>query len=170
MRPFETFAALRAYQLIMVRATPTGRPSPFSPLARAVMDSFGEGVVIFDSEGLVIYANARARALIDTLGGDGTSEARELMPILARLGGRIAPLRAGSLTFGEAVYLPLEEASPSLADRERRAIVHTLNQTDWKLAEAARLLGISRTTLWRRLKRYGLHRDKRGKWATYQSA
>ncbi len=154
----------------MVRLSPTGKTSPFSPLARAVMDSFGEGVVVFDSEGQMIYANVHARASIDTLDGDGSGDARELMPLLARLGGRIAPLRAGALTLGEAVYLPLEEASPSLADREQQAIVHTLKQTDWKLAEAARLLGISRTTLWRRLKRYGLHRDKRGKWAAYQSA
>ena len=134
------------------------------------MDSFGEGVVVFDSEGQVTYANQRAKSLIETLDGDGTGNAHDLMPLLARLGGRIAPLRAGSLSLGEAVYLPADEGAPSLADRERHAIVNTLNQTDWKLAEAARLLGISRTTLWRRLKRYGLHRDKRGKWATYQSA
>jgi len=134
------------------------------------MDSFGEGVVVFDADGFVTYANRRAQALLDTLDGEGGGRASELLPILARLGGRISPLRAGSLTLGEAVYLPAEEGSPSLADREKHAIVNTLNQTDWRLAEAARLLGISRTTLWRRLKRYGLHRDKRGNWAAYQSA
>ena len=129
------------------------------------MDAFGEGVVVFDADGKLTYANERAKSLLDTIDGDGNGRAQQLMPILARLGGRIAPLRAGTLSLGEAVYLPAQDGSPSLADRERHAIVNTLNQTDWKLAEAARVLGISRTTLWRRLRRYGLHRDKRGNWA-----
>ena len=40
-------------------------PSAFSPLARAVMDSVNEGVVIFDQQGRVLYANAAARRTID---------------------------------------------------------------------------------------------------------
>jgi len=36
--------------------------------------------------------------------------------------------------------------------RERDAIHETLRQTDGRLAQAARRLGISRTTLWRRLR------------------
>ena len=69
------------------------------------------------------------------------------------------------MTVGEAVYLPVESGPKSLADQERQAIVDTLDKTGWRLAESARLLGISRTTLWRRLKAYGLHRDGRGRWA-----
>ena len=65
---------------------------------------------------------------------------------------------------GEAVYLPAENGPSSLVDRERQAIVDTLEKTAWRLAELARLLGISRTTLWRRLKKYGLDRDRRGNW------
>jgi len=66
------------------------------------------------------------------------------------------------------VYIPSKEGPPSLAEQERRAIVQTLDQTEWRLAETARLLGISRTTLLRRLKTYGLHRDKRGTWSNEQ--
>jgi DNA-binding NtrC family response regulator len=141
------------------------RASVFSPLAKAVLDSFSEGVVVFDPEGQVAYANGHARAVIESLSnGEVRETAETLMPKLARLGGRVAPLRVGSLTVGEAVYLPAEKGPSSLADRERQAILDTLEKTGWRLAESARLLGISRTTLWRRLKAYGLDRDRRNGW------
>ena len=140
------------------------RASVFSPLAKAVLDSFDEGVVVFDPEGRVTYANGQAQRVLESLGNGGPERAEELMPRLARLGARIAPLRVGSLTVGEAVYLPVQPGPKSLADRERQAIVDTLEKTRWRLAETARMLGISRTTLWRRLKAYGLHRDERGGW------
>ncbi len=44
----------------------------------------------------------------------------------------------------------------TLLKRERQAITATLQDTSGKLAETARRLGISRTTLWRRLKSYGM--------------
>ena len=128
------------------------------------MDSFAEAVVVFDNDGNVTYTNGPGRLLVESL-GNGENKAETLMPILARSGGRVAPLRAGTLTLGEAVYVPAREAPTSLADRERQAIVDTLDKTDWRLAETARVLGISRTTLWRRLKSYDLHRDQRGRWA-----
>jgi hypothetical protein len=78
------------------------RASPFSPLARAVMDSFAEAVIVFDSDGRVAYTNGRGRGVLDTVGGTMGDEARTLMPVLARLGGRIAPLRVGALTVGDA--------------------------------------------------------------------
>lgn len=128
------------------------------------MDAFGEGVVIFDAEGHLVFASRRARTAIESGSSVPAEDAEHLMPILARLGGRITPIRVGSMTVGEAVYLPGEESSRSLADQEKRAIVKTLDRTQGRLAETARLLGISRTTLWRRLKTYGLDRDRRGRW------
>jgi transcriptional regulator of acetoin/glycerol metabolism len=81
------------------------------------------------------------------------------------MGGRLRPLRVGALELGEAMFIPGIDGPATLADRERDAIVRTLDAHSWKLAETAKSLGISRTTLWRRLKAYGLHRDGRSRWA-----
>lgn len=120
----------------------------FSPLARAVIDTVGDGIVVFDSQGRVLYANAAARRVMDGQNGDVRNR-------LQTLGARFAALKSGSQPIGEAAILA--SAGPqTLADRERQAILETLQETSGKLAETARRLGISRTTLWRRLKAYGL--------------
>ena len=80
------------------------------------------------------------------------------------MGGRLAPIRVGSLELGEAIFLPRREGPTTLAEREKDAIVRSLEAHNWRLAETAKTLGISRTTLWRRLRAYGLHRDGRTKW------
>ena len=149
--------------------TKTPTPSVFSPLAKALLDGFSEGVVVFDRDGKVLYANSQARSqLADQF--DLSTGADELMPRLAALGGRVRPLRAGTLDMGEAMFLPAIEGPTTLADREKEAIVRTLDHHEWRLAETAKALGISRTTLWRRLRAYGLHRDGRSKWAPTSSS
>ncbi|HEX7918661.1 MAG TPA: helix-turn-helix domain-containing protein [Gemmatimonadales bacterium] len=148
--------------------TKTPTPSVFSPLAKALLDGFSEGVVVFDRDGKVLYANSQARSqLADQF--DLSTGADELMPRLAALGGRVRPLRAGTLDLGEAMFLPAIEGPTTLADREKEAIVRTLDHHEWRLAETAKALGISRTTLWRRLRAYGLHRDGRTQWAPTSS-
>ncbi|HXF96370.1 MAG TPA: helix-turn-helix domain-containing protein [Gemmatimonadales bacterium] len=119
------------------------------------MDALPAGVVVFDPAGRVVYANAPARGALGPLGDD------DLRARLVALGARPTPLRAGPEPLGEAVFLPAANGSATLAERERQAIVETLEATRWRLAEAARRLGISRTTLWRRLKAYGLSREGR---------
>jgi PAS domain S-box-containing protein len=42
------------------------------------------------------------------------------------------------------------------------AVLESLNKTDWNKAKAARLLGIDRVTLYRKIKRYGLVREPLG--------
>lgn len=130
-------------------------PAPaFSPLARAVIDSVGEGIAVFDAQGRLLYANSAARRAIEGHNGDVKNR-------LQSLGARFAPLKNGSQPIGEAAILT-PAVGQTLADRERQAIVETLEDTNGKLAESARRLGISRTTLWRRLKAYGLDNFRAG--------
>jgi len=138
-----------------------------SPLARAVMDSFAEGVVVFDQQGQLLYMNQLAESAVQSLFREELPcSARDLMPQFAEVGARVAALRDGNEDIGEAVYLPVGDAAEhTLAERERQAILETLEATGWRLAASARRLGISRTTLWRRLKEYGLQKDGRGRWS-----
>lgn len=139
----------------------TPLPSVFSPLAKALLDAFREAVIVFDPAGKVIYANTQAREM----GLDLSRPAGDLMPELAQLGGRLRPLKVGTLDLGEAMFMESKESASTLAEKEKEAIVQALDAHAWRLAETAKSLGISRTTLWRRLRAYGLHRDGRSKWA-----
>src|SRR5438876_10031227 len=130
--------------------SPTGNmPATFSPLVRAVIDSVTEGVVIFDQQGRLLYANTSARRVIDGQNGDVRNR-------LQSLGARFAPLKNGTQSLGEAAILPPTGAL-TLAERERQAITDTLQDTSGKLAETERRLGLSRTTLGRRLTSYWMH-------------
>ena len=138
------------------KTSPLPALASLAPLAQAVVESFGHGVVVFDTYGRIIYANGLARRMAGVEGDGGTQRADTLRPRLLALGGRVSPLRAGGVNLGEVIFLPGGDQPRTLADRERQAIVDTLQGTRGKLAETARRLGISRTTLWRRLKAYGL--------------
>jgi transcriptional regulator of acetoin/glycerol metabolism len=112
--------------------------------------------VLFDPDGRIIYANAPGQDVLERISSGGVLNTKVLLPHLGRLGGRIERVTAGTVPVGHAVYVPLEKPDTTLADRERRAIVETLNATGWRLTETARRLGISRTTLWRRLRLWGI--------------
>jgi len=146
---------------MIAQSDPTAPLAPaLSPLARGVLDACTEGVVVFDQVGRVAYANQRAHEMLGENGELARESADRLRPKLSALGGRMVRLRTGSLSLGEAVFLPSRQDPSTLAQREREAILETLEASRWKLSEAARRLGISRTTLWRRLKSYGFHRDE----------
>ena len=137
-------------------------PLGFAPLGQAVMETFGEGVVIIDSYGRMLYANQRARRTLDALPDGASHRGENLRERLVAFGGRVRTLKQGSLDLGEVVFLPERGDSSTLAERERQAILDTLQVTHGKLAETARRLGISRTTLWRRLRAYGLRPNGHG--------
>ncbi len=128
-----------------------------TPLAGAVMEAITGGIVVFDTAGQVVYANAAARRAVGGGGMGGMNGTAGRAQLLA-LGGRSTRLRSGAQDLGEVIFLAAGEDDRTLAERERRAILDTLEVTEGKLVEAARRLGISRTTLWRRLKAYGLDR------------
>lgn len=142
-------------------------PTAFTPLVRAVLDTVNEGVVVFDSRGNLVYANQSGRSLIDQLGAPVRNDDGALRAFLLRQGARLAPIRVGDSTLGEAACLSDQDPSiGTLAERERQAILETLESTGWKLTESAKRLGISRTTLWRRLKAYGLTRERQRAWSS----
>jgi transcriptional regulator of acetoin/glycerol metabolism len=119
-------------------------------VGRAVLESLDQGIAVFDARGRLLFANPVARRALAGSNGDAPEQQRAL---LARHG-RAVVLRDGETALGEAVFL-VGDSAPTLAEQERQAILGALAATGGRLAEAARRLGISRTTLWRRLRAYG---------------
>ncbi len=56
---------------------------------------------------------------------------------------------------------PREQPLASLRDVERRHIERVLEEVRWNQRRAARILGISRWSLGRRLRKYAMHRPGR---------
>jgi two-component system response regulator HydG len=137
-----------------------------TPFAKSILDSFTEPALVFDTVGRLVFANQAARqSLATTANLDNGVSAPQLLTRLAPMSPTVKPLWVGETKMGEIVVLPRSQAPDTLAERERKAIIDTLNATGWRLTAAARRLGISRTTLWRRLKRYGHNRDGRSRWS-----
>jgi transcriptional regulator with PAS, ATPase and Fis domain len=67
----------------------------------------------------------------------------------------LPPHVAGGVALGPAPGLEREQ---TLAEAERVHIIQTLERCGWNHSRAAETLGIGRTTLWRKLKEYGIDR------------
>jgi len=98
------------------------------------------------------------------LGYDWPGNVRELenaveYAVMLTRGGRIAPDALPPQLRAESVGG--DGAARSLEDVEAAHIARVLESTDWNQDKAAGVLGIGRTTLWRKLKRYGIKRAKR---------
>jgi DNA-binding NtrC family response regulator len=68
----------------------------------------------------------------------------------------LPPHVAAGTSLGRAPALPPQQ---TLAELERLYILQTLERYGWNHSRAAEALGIGRTTLWRKLKDYGLERS-----------
>jgi len=119
-------------------------------VGRAVLESLDQGIAVFDARGRLLFANPGARR---ALAGENGAAPDPRRALLAHHG-RAVPLRDGEMELGEVVFLRGDGAA-TLAEQERQAILGALAATGGRLAAAARRLGISRTTLWRRLRAYG---------------
>jgi transcriptional regulator of acetoin/glycerol metabolism len=136
--------------------TATDRPTTsldLPPLVRVILDQVADAVVVLDGDGRALLVNEPAAMM------DGT----DLRDRALAHGGRSVPLPLESGIPGEAVVVPAA-GEGTLAERERLAILGALDATQGRLAETARRLGISRTTLWRRLKASGLEREAAYRW------
>lgn len=106
------------------------------------------GRVLLDEEGHITGAIEVVRRLPDEGGADTSAEDRPA----ADAGNGALPL-APAVTFAPGPH-------PTPAARAARAEIETiraaLTKTRYHRAEAARLLGMSRTTLWRKMREYGL--------------
>ena len=108
-------------------------------------DEFEKQVKGFDAE-------ARKRMLAYTWGGNVRELKRVVrMAVLHTDGDTVT---ADALEFDE---MPLAaDASLALNDMERKQIIHALEQAKGNLTLAAALLGIGRTTLYNKMKAYGI--------------
>jgi DNA-binding NtrC family response regulator len=126
----------------------------FSPEARALLERYDYPGNVRELENAVEHAVA-------------VSEGRRLLPSdlpAALRAPRLLPLRGTADRARDASSSPARavETDPrdswSLADVEREHILRVLRRHDGNSTAAARQLGISRTTLWRKLREYGIPR------------
>jgi DNA-binding NtrC family response regulator len=101
--------------------------------------------------------NCLERAVL--LSNEGVITANELPPEIARMNGSMAfvpvqtPLATGVALAGD----PTTNANTgSLRDIEKQQIIAALEKTGWHRGKAAEMLGISPSTLYRRLRDYNL--------------
>jgi transcriptional regulator of acetoin/glycerol metabolism len=70
--------------------------------------------------------------------------------------GRLSLATSGAAPAGNGEPVPIVQPVIPLAEMERQAIIRALEYTKGDRVMAAHLLGIGRTTLYRKLKEYGI--------------
>jgi DNA-binding NtrC family response regulator len=131
------------------------RPEDVVPIARSLLS----GIAAEQGKAGIELSEAACQALIRYR---WPGNVRELRNVLERAlifcrGDRLEPeaLRFAP-SFASAAEPVLPAGSDSLEDVERRCVVLALQEADGKVEAAARRLGIARSSLYAKLKRYGL--------------
>src|SRR2546430_5635161 len=88
-------------------------PLSFAPLGQAVMETFSEGVVVFDSYGRMLYANQRARRTIDALGDGAAHRGENVRERLVAFGGPARTFKQGPLWLARVGVPPDRWARPT---------------------------------------------------------
>jgi DNA-binding NtrC family response regulator len=119
------------------------------------------------AQGLPLDTKAFSKEAIDLLVGyHWPGNIRELESTVSRaaLSAPGRTIRASDVEFLHAAVpalTPTGDRMPSLAEAERAHIVRVLEAVEWNKKEAARLLDISRGTLYRKILEYGLEPQSR---------
>ncbi len=155
--------------------------TPFNAMS-AAFESLGLAVVLLDRELRIVEASPASRGLLGTpdLAGHNIKEFVEMNGISERLssGGRAsgvcrlqsngtkpslnvnaAPLPDGGFEEPVRYVMAIElrdTTSRQVAVEEAERIRRALEDHRWRRTAAARALGISRATLWRRMREHGL--------------
>jgi DNA-binding NtrC family response regulator len=151
------------------------RPEDIEPLARHLLADVGgtpspeldpaalEALRVYSWPGNVRQLkNCLERAVI--LSNNGRITVNELPPEVLRPAMPVAAYstsvsQPGDFSAGASSFLPGPMTAPtSLRDVERQQILSALEQTGWHRGKTAEILGISPSTLYRRLRDYNLER------------
>jgi DNA-binding NtrC family response regulator len=62
--------------------------------------------------------------------------------------------------IGETPHLIMDRAQVTLEELEREYLIKVLNDTNWQKKKASAILGINASTLYRKIQRYGLEKDR----------
>ena len=122
--------------------------TPLPSIVCALLDGRDEEIVVFGIRRDTLHVNLAARSALPPT---PSPESAELRAHLIARGGEAVPLQANGKLLGEMIVVR-RPPGRTWADQERAAIRDTLQQTRGRRVDAARQLGISRTTLWRRLR------------------
>lgn len=123
-------------------------PERQTAVLRALLDCRDEEIAVFEIRSNALHVNLAAQL---TLPPTGFLDSAALRAHLVARGGQAVPLHADGKVVGEMIIVR-RPPGRTLADEEREVIRETLQQTRGRRADTARRLGISRTTLWRRLR------------------
>ena len=98
--------------------------------------------------------NCLERAVL--LANDGRITTNELPPEVSRVNGFVPGAMPMSVTSAQDATASTGSATGSLRDVEKQQIIAALERTGWHRGKAAEVLGISPSTLYRRLRDYNL--------------